>query len=51
MDTQTKIQMTKPDGNDHIKANQGGSETNQGNGDNPRHTRGLNQKNRGENKQ
>ena len=51
MDTQTKIQMTKPDGNDHIKANQGGSETNQRNGDNQRHTREINHNNRGKNKQ
>ena len=44
------IQVSTPSGNDHVKANQGRSETNQGNGDNQRHTRGRNQKNRSDNK-
>ena len=46
-----KVQMPTPGGNDHVKANNGGSETNQGNGDKKRHTRGQNQNNRGENQQ
>ena len=50
-DTQKKIQAPTLFGNDHVKANQGGSETNQVNGYNQRHTRGKDQKNRGRNKQ
>ena len=50
-DTQRNIQASITGENDHVKANQGGSETNQGNGDNRRHTRGQNQKNRGNNQQ
>ena len=30
---ETRIQMPTTGGNDHVKANNGGSETNQGNGD------------------
>ena len=50
-DTQTNIQTPTPGWNYNVKANQGGNETNQGNGDNRRHIRGQNQKNRGENQQ
>ena len=50
-DTQTKIQASTRGENDHMKANQGGSETKQGNGDKQFHTRGRNQKNRSKNKQ
>ena len=39
-DKQIKIQTPTPGGNDHVKAKQGGSDTNQGNGYNRRHTRG-----------
>ena len=49
--TKTNIQTHTPGRNDHVKANKGGSDTNQGNGDNRRHARGRNQKNRGDNKQ
>ena len=50
-DTQTKIQAPTPGGNDHVTVNQGGSDTNQINGDNIRHMRGQNQNNRGNKKQ
>ena len=50
-DTQTNILTPTLIVNDHVKANQGGSETNQGNGYNRRHTRGKDQKNRGNNQQ
>ena len=46
-----KIQASTPGENDHVKENQGGSDTNQGNGDNQHHTRGRNQNNRGDNQQ
>ena len=49
--TQTKMQASTPGENDHVKANQGGSETNQGNGYNQCHTRGGDQKNRGKKQQ
>ena len=50
-DTQKKIHIPTPVVNDHVKANQGSSETNQGNGYNRRHTRGRNQNSRGNNQQ
>ena len=40
-----------PSVNDHVSTNQGGSDTNQGNGNNRRHTKGQKQKNIGENEQ
>ena len=39
-DTKTKIQMPMKGGNYHVKAKQGGSDTNQVNGHNLHHTRG-----------
>ena len=50
-DTQKKIQTPTTRGNDHVNSNQGGSNTNKVNGDNRRHMRGRNHKNRGKNKQ
>ena len=50
-DAQTKILISTPGENDHVKTNQGGSKTNQVNGDNQRHMWGRNQKNRGNNQQ
>ena len=50
-DKQKKIQTPTPGGNDHVKTNQGGSETSRVNGDRRLHTRGRNQKNRGNNQQ
>ena len=48
-DTQKKIQTSTPGGKDNVKAKQVVSDTNQGNGDNQRYTRGQNQNKRGNN--